>query len=278
MRRTNSLISRFALYTVTSVGVLVISGPFLWMLLSSFQKEKLLYTWPPRFIPYPLVWENYVGIFVDYPFSMYLRNSLMISSLAAFGSVISCSLVAFGFARLKFRGRNVLFLVLLSTIIMPPFIVIVPRFILFCHLGWIDTFYPLIVPHFTAITAFNVFLVRQFFMGIPLELDEAARIDGCTTFGIYQRIILPVSKPVLAVVFMFEFINRWNDFLTPLIYLNSESKFTVTLGLNFLRGEMGFHWSSIMAASVITLLPCLIMFFSAQRFFIEGFLTTGIKA
>jgi len=161
---------------------------------------------------------------------------------------------------------------------MPPFIVIVPRFILFCHLGWIDTFYPLIVPHFTAITAFNVFLVRQFFMGIPLELDEAARIDGCTTFGIYQRIILPVSKPVLAVVFMFEFINRWNDFLTPLIYLNSESKFTVTLGLNFLRGEMGFHWSSIMAASVITLLPCLIMFFSAQRFFIEGFLTTGIKA
>jgi ABC-type glycerol-3-phosphate transport system permease component len=193
------------------------------------------------------------------------------------GQIISASLVAFGFARLRFPGRESLFLVLLSTIMIPYQVTLIPTFILFRQLGWLDTYAPLTIPYWLGGGAFYIFLLRQFYLRLPLDLDDAARIDGASTLGIYWHVILPQSKPALGVVAVFSFMSHWNDFFNPLIYLNTTEKYTLALGINLFRGYQVTQWNLLMAASVMVSLPCIILYAVAQRYFIQGIVFTGLK-
>jgi ABC-type glycerol-3-phosphate transport system permease component len=202
---------------------------------------------------------------------------VIITAATILGDVLTAALVAYGFARFRFPGRGALFVLVLSTIMLPVQVTIIPRFILFKQLRWIDTFIPIILPAFLGGSAFYIFLLRQFFLTIPRELDDAAKIDGLGTLGIFSRIMLPLSKPSLAIIAIFSFLYNWNDFFSPLIFLNSESKYTLALGLNFLKGHFFSTVSLLMAAAVLAMIPCLVLFFVAQKYFIQGVVFTGVK-
>lgn len=211
-------------------------------------------------------------------FAPALANTVVITTLTVVGQIISCSLVGFGFARFKFRGRSVMFMIMLSTMMLPGQVTMIPVFVLFRHLGWIDTFWPLIVPAWLG-SPFFVFMFRQFFAQIPEELIEAARLDGCSNFRIYWQMMLPLSAPVIAIVAIYTFLGSWNDFLGPLIYLNSPEKRTLSLALNAFRGQYGVSDAHLlMAASVVCMLPCVILFFAAQKYFVESVAGTGSKS
>ncbi|NTV52274.1 MAG: carbohydrate ABC transporter permease [Candidatus Firestonebacteria bacterium] len=255
--------------------------PFLWMISTSLKIPTEVFSMPPQWIPWPPQWINYVSAWapkgLPETFNTYLKNTLIITFFNTLGAIVSSSFVAFGFARLKFKGRDFMFILLLGTMMIPVQVTMIPQFILFRSLGWIDTFLPLIVPNFFAISAFNVFLLRQFFMTLPPELDEAALIDGCNYFDIYWRIIMPLSWPVVATIAVFSFVYNWNDFLNPLIYLNSSSNFTLALGLQTFTTVYGSSYHLMMAASMLMLLPIIVVFFIGQKYFIEGIATTGLK-
>jgi len=266
------------LYIVVAFGAFVLITPFLWMLSTALKTNMQTFASPPRWIPSPVQWKNFIKAWTEYaPFNLFLINTSIITAFSLVGTVLSASIVAFSFARLEWPGRDVLFMILLSTMMIPFYVTMIPVFILFKQLGWINTFKPLIIPHWFGGGAFNIFLLKQFFMTIPRELDDAARVDGCSTFGIYWRIILPLSKPGLAAVAIFTFIWRWNDFIQPLIYLNDYNKFTLSLGLLMFQTEFEVYWNSLMATSVLVMSPCLLIFFFAQRHFIRGIALTGIK-
>ena len=268
---------RTTIYLVVGVGAVIFTIPFLWMISTSLKEETKIFVFPPQFVPDPILWQNYAEALLSQPFGRYTLNTLIVALFGTVGNLASCSLVAYGFARLKFAGRDFLFLVVLSSLMVPFYVVMIPRFILFRYLGWIDTFLPLIVPYFFAANPIYIFLLRQYFRTISRELDEAARIDGCSTWGIFGRIILPMSKPALAVVAIMIFVNRWNWFLEPLIYLHRQEDYVLSLGLAFFRGEHGALWHLLMAASTVTMLPCLLLFFFFQRYFIQGIVITGVK-
>jgi multiple sugar transport system permease protein len=204
-------------------------------------------------------------------------NTLIITILGILGVLLSSTFVAYGFARFRFPGRDLMFLIMVSTMMIPVQVTMIPTFILFKWMGWIDTFAPLIVPTFFGGGAFNIFLMRQFFMTIPYELDDAAKIDGCNYFQIFWIILVPLVKPALATTAIFGFVYNWNDFLNPLIYLNSTSNYTLALGLQTFTTMYGTDYNLMMAASTIVLLPILLIFFFGQRFFIEGVATSGLK-
>ncbi len=228
----------------------------------------------PQWSNYPKAWAPKA---LDETFTKYLMNTVIITASAIFGVLLSCSFVAYGFARFKFPGRDQYFLLMISTMMIPAQVTMIPTFVLFKYLGWIDTFAPLIVPCFFGGGAFNIFLMRQFFMTIPTELDDAAKIDGCNYFQIFWMILLPLVKPAMASIAIFGFVYNWNDFLNPLIYLNSTSNYTLALGLQTFTTMYGTAYDLMMAASTIVLLPILLAFFFGQRFFIEGVATTGLK-
>ena len=251
--------------------------PLAWTISTSLKDVSQIYLFPPTWIPEPIRWQNYRDAVTAIPFVRYFLNTLLITVLSIVGKVFSVTLVAFAFSRLQWWGRDTLFLVMLSTLMLPPHITLIPQFILFKQLGWIDTFLPLIVPDFFG-GPFLTFLVRQFFMSIPFDLDDAARIDGCSSFGVYWRIIMPLSIPAIIAVIILVFNNSWNDFLHPLIYLQSSEKFTLALGLRLFQGEASTSWHLLMAASMLTMLPVLLLFFVAQRYFIQGVVFTGVKA
>lgn len=256
---------------------LVFLLPFLWTLSSSLKPPGAGFKFPPEFIPKTFVWGNYPRVFVMIPFLTFFKNSLLVSGLALLGEILSASLVAYSFARLRFPGRDALFLVVLATMMIPYPVTMVPTFILFKVLGVVNTYLPLILPPWFG-PAFSIFLLRQFFLTINTELDEAAKVDGASEFMIYRRIIMPLSKPVLAAVAIFGFVAYWNDFLNPLIYLSESNMYTLALGVNFLRSFRGGGELAIqMAASVMFVAPCIILFLIAQRFVVEGIVTTGIK-
>ncbi len=272
------IVSKMILYIVIVFGGFILISPFLWMLSTALKTNTQTFAFPPRWIPSPIQWQNFIEAWTKYaPFNLFLKNTFIITVFSLIGTVLSASIVAFSFARLEWPGRNVLFMILLSTMMIPFYVTMVPIFIFFGKLGWINTFKPLIIPYWFGGSAFNIFLLRQFFMTIPRELDDAARIDGCSTFGIYWRIMLPLSKPGLTTVVIFTFIWRWNDFIQPLIYLNDYSKFTLSLGLLIFRTEFVVYWNFLMAASILVMLPCLFVFFFAQKYFIRGIALTGIK-
>ncbi len=221
-------------------------------------------------------WENYPGALTTLPFSRYTLNTLLIVGTTTVGVLISTTLVAYGFSRFRARWLNVLFLILLSTIMLPYQVTLIPQFVFFQKLGWYDTYLPLIVPAFFA-NAWNVFLLRQFFMSVPLEMDEAARIDGANALQVLLYVLIPQSWPALATIAIFHFLWTWNDFFWPLIYIQSQEKWTLALGLESFDALYSQQIAHMMAAATVTMLPCLIIFFIAQRLFIQGIVVTGIK-
>ena len=269
-------VARVAIHLILYTGMVAVLFPFFWMLSTSLKPRHQVFVYPIRWIPNPPRWENYVEALTIRPFGAFFLNSAIIAISATLGTLISSSLVAFAFARLRWPERDWLFLVVLATMMMPFHVRLVPNFVLFRYLGWINTFKPLILPFFTGVS-FHIFLLRQFFMTIPLEMDDAAKIDGCSLFGIYSRILLPLSKPALGMVAVFSFQGRWRDFMSPLIYVNTMDKYTVAMGLNLFRGEFGTDWHWLMAVSLAAMLPVLVLFFFAQRHFIQGVVFTGLK-
>jgi multiple sugar transport system permease protein len=275
-RNVRTAISNAVAYLLlTGLGILF-ALPFVWMVSASLKMEADVWVYPPIWIPNPVVGENYPIALGLMKFPLLLYNTVLITGLSVFGTILSCTWVVYGFARFRFPGRDALFVLLLATMMLPAQVIMIPLFILFRELNWLNTFLPLIVPAFFG-NAFFIFLLRQFFMTIPTELDDAAKIDGCSYIGIWWRILLPLTKPALATVAIFAFIGNWNDFLFPLIYLNDESKFTLTLGLATFRGVYSTQWAYLMAASVVVLLPCLIVFFLAQKQFVEGITFAGLQ-
>jgi len=251
--------------------------PFAWMLGSSFKPIGSGIRFPPQFIPNPIVLTNYPYVFKTIPFFRYFLNSTIVVVGVLVGEVLSASVVGFSFARLRFPGRNFLFILLLATMMIPYPVTMVPTFIVFRLIRWVDTYLPLIVPAFAA-PAFAVFLMRQFFMTINRELDDAAKVDGCNELLTLFRILMPLSMPALTTIAIFSFTANWNDFLGPLIYLSSSTKYTLALGINYLRSfRGGGDLAPQMAASVMFVTPCVILFFVAQKYFVQGIVTTGLK-
>lgn len=278
MRPLSSLIlSNIVRYALLIIGGVICFVPLGWMLSTSLKMPGTEFIFPPNLIPRPVVWSNYIDAVTrpGHPFFLYTRNSVVITFLATLGTVLTSSFVAFGFARIRFRGRDFWFIVLLSTLMLPDVVRLIPSFILFKLLGWIDTLLPLIVPFWFGVNAFYVFLIRQYFRTIPLELDEAALMDGAAYVRIYWQVILPISGPVLGAVTIFSVLSHWNDFLGPLIYTNSVDLRTLALGLRFFMSRTGTDWNQLMAASILMLAPILVLFFSMQRYFIRGIHMTG---
>lgn len=277
MNPTRSSVPWFSRVVLILLGVLFLL-PFFWMVSTSLKPLNETMKLPPQWLPSSPQWNNYPDAMQAMgPFWLYARNSLLLAFLNVVGTVFSSAFVAYGFARLDWRGRDGCFFVLLATMMIPFPVVMVPIYGLFRALGWIGTFQPLWVPAFLA-GAFNVFLLRQFFLSIPRDLSEAARIDGCSEFRIFWQIILPLAKPALLTVALFQFMATWNDFLGPLIFLAREDQYTLALGLQALQGTIsGTPWHHLMAASTLVLLPVLVLFFFTQRTFIRGIATTGLK-
>jgi multiple sugar transport system permease protein len=275
--KASKSIYKLFIYVLLIAMSIVFLFPFFWMLSTSLKASELIFQFPPQWIPDPIRWQNYIDAFYFAPFLRYFLNSTLITGLAMIGEVLSAAVVAYGFARLQFWGKNVLFIIVLSTMMLPGEVTMIPVFMMFSEIGWVDTYLPLIVPSYFGGPAFFIFMLRQFFLTIPTELEEAARIDGCNTFQIFYKIMLPLSKPALAVVAIFSFHGKWNDFLGPLIYLNTMEKYTVQLGLAMFQGMFKTEWALLMAASIMVLLPVLFIFFFFQKYFIEGMKLTGIK-
>jgi ABC-type glycerol-3-phosphate transport system permease component len=280
-RSTRAIGLKTASYVVASVLGLLFLGPFLFALSGSLMTPAELYVVPPRWIPSRLIWENYAEIWSLVPFTLYIRNTLTITLLAMAGQLASASLVAYGFARFRFTGRNIIFILLLGTMAVPSEVTTIPQFLLFKSLGWTNTFLPLIVPSYLGGGAFSVFLLRQFFLTLPRDLDDAATIDGAGTLRILLQLLLPLSKPALATVAILSFVYHWNDFFTPLIYLDSRELYTVSLGLNYFKAEPTQGGPPmahlLMGASIIVTIPVIMVFFSLQRYFVQGIVMSGIK-
>jgi multiple sugar transport system permease protein len=268
---------RLFIWVVLVLGAIVMLLPFVWLVSSSLKEENQIFQFPPIWIPNPVRWQNYTEALTYKPFNLYFLNTMIIVTLNMIAIVGSASLCAYGFARIKFPGRDFWFAIVLATMMVPYFVLMIPQFIIFSRLGWIDTFLPLTVPFFFGGGAFNIFLLRQFFRTLPNELSDAARIDGCTELGIYWRIIMPLAKPALATVAIFTFLFSWNDFIGPLLYLSSPENFTVAIGLATFRSVMRTRWDLLMAASTAMILPVVLLFFFAQRYFIQGIVMSGIK-
>ena len=263
-----------AIYLVLLLGAMLIFFPFAWTISTSLKTEQQTLEYPPTWAPDPVQWENYPDALTARPFGRYYVNTAIITVLSVVGQVVSSAVVAYGFARFRFPGRGIMFLVVLSTLMIPFHMLIIPRFILFKYLGWLDTFAPLIIPNFFG-GAFSVFLLRQYFLTIPLDLDEAAKMDGANAFQIFAQIILPLARPALGAVAVFEFVSTWNDFLGPLIYLSSDRNYTVSIGLAAFRNDYFTAWHLFMAASAVAMLAPLVVFFLAQKYFISGVALTG---
>ena len=273
-----NLPARILIYCVLGLAAIAFIAPFAWMVSTSLKPLNETMSLPARWIPSRIQWENYPDAIREmHYFWRYAGNSLLLCLLSVIGAVTSSALAAYGFSRIEWKGRDTVFLILLATMMIPFPIIMVPIYGLFKSLGWIGTFQPLWVPTFFA-GAFNVFLLRQFFLALPKDISEAARIDGCSEFGIFVRIILPLCKPALLVVALFQFLYTWNDFLGPLIYLTEQKDFTLALGLQSFQSQNGgTSWHHLMAASTLVVLPVIVLFFFTQKSFIEGIATSGGK-
>ena len=267
----------------TSALILVVGSafmliPFGWMVSTSVKEEVEVFKIPIQWIPTTLRWQNYPEAVTFLPYGRFFLNSTIISALVVAGSVASTAVVAYAFARLRAPGRGFWFILLLSTMMLPGEVTLVPTYLIFRAFRWLDTYQPLWVPYWFGGTPFFVFLLRQFFMTLPTELDDAARIDGANNVQIFYKILMPLSKPALATIAIFAFFGSWNAFQAPLIYLNTMEKYTVPLGLRFyLSTFANSHWNYLMAASLIAIVPPLILFFLAQRYFVKGAVLSGIK-
>lgn len=268
-------VSTGLIYIILSAGALLMLFPFLWTVSTSLKPPGSALSWPPQIWPDTFQWQNYVRVWTIVPFLTYAKNTMLITVFAVLGSVFSSTLVGYAFARLRFPGREVLFILCISTMMLPFVVMMIPLYILFRNLGWIDTLLPLIVPEWFGVAVY-IFFSRQFLRGLPMEYDEAARIDGASSWWIWARIILPMSKPLLATIAILAFRNHWNDFMAPLIFLQSDENLTLALGLVKFRGYYSTEWSLMMAGATIMTIPVVAIFFFFQKYFMQGLSLSGL--
>jgi multiple sugar transport system permease protein len=272
--------SRILLYVALAAGAVPTLLPFVWLVRSALMQDDQMFIAPPRWIPDPFKWSNFTEALTAQPFGRYFLNTVVIAVISVLGTVLTCSIAAFSFSRLRWRGRNVVFAVLLSSVMLPYAVTLIPTFVMWQELGALNTIAPLTVPSWFAGAGggvLNVFLLRQFFLTIPFELDEAAYIDGASPWRVFWMVVMPLSKPAIVVVTIFTFIGTWNDFLGPLLYLNDEEKYTLSIGLASFQSIYITQWGYLMAASAAVIAPIIALFFFLQRYFIEGVTLTGIK-
>lgn len=269
------------LYLIAVILGVVFMFPFFWTIMSSLKSVQEISRFPPVWIPEVLQWDNYAKTVTIVPFLLWTYNSFFVVILSTMGTVLSASLVAYSFARFRYRGRDFIFMLTLGTLMIPAQVTLIPQFILFHKLGWINTLYPLWLPAWFGGGAFAIFLLRQFILSLPKDLDEAALIDGASYFRIFWQILLPLCKAVVATIAVISFIGSWNDFVNPLIYLQLPEKFTLAVGLNYFKNqpEMGGEPTQhlLMAASVMVIMPVILLFFATQRYFVQGIVLSGIK-
>lgn len=275
-RRSQRLWNAMIILILLAGGVIMLT-PFVWLVVSSLKPLEKVFIFPPEWIPDPVQWQNYPDALLYKPFGLYFLNTLRIVVLNLIAILLSASFCGYGFARIRFPGRDFWFGLVLATLMVPYFVLMVPQFIIFSRLGWVDTFYPLTVPFFFGGGAFNIFLFRQFFRSLPEELADAGRIDGCNEFRIYWQIMAPLCKPAFATVAVFTFLFAWNDYIGPLLYLRSDYNFTVAIGLASFRSIMSTQWHLLMAAATAMTLPVIMLFFFAQRYFVDGLVLSGLK-
>ncbi|EGP4919536.1 carbohydrate ABC transporter permease [Enterococcus faecium] len=269
-RQTKKILS-YVLMTV--IGIILII-PLLWMVFTSLKPMEEIVRYPPTFFPEKIVWENYLDTIAAFPFWRYARNTLFITVLVVIGNVLSNSFIAYGFAKLDFPGKKLMFALVLSTMMIPGFVTMIPQYVLFSKIGWVGTYLPLIVPSFFG-NAFNIFLMRQFYLSINNELIEAAEIDGANHLYIWSHLMLPLTKPALITIAINSFNAAWNDFLGPLLYIQDQEKYTLQIGLQVFQNQATTQWNYLMAGATLVLIPTILLFFFAQRYFIEGMDLTG---
>ncbi len=265
------------IYAVLVAITAVLIVPLVWMVSASLKGNAEILAMPPTWFPKEVQWRNYAEVFNRMPFLLYLRNTTLITAMTVIGTVLSSSLVAYSFACLRWPGRDRIFIIVIATMMLPLHVVMIPLFVIFKELHWLNTYKPLIVPAFLGGGAFYIFILRQFFLTIPRELFDAARIDGCSEWRLYWGIAMPLARPALITVAILAFMFSWNDFLGPLIYLSDQAKNTLALGLAMFVGQLQTEWGVLMAASIIIMVPVVIIFFLFQRYFIQGFTMSGMK-
>ncbi len=273
MKRDKKL--RIISHIILGLGALTMIFPFIWMISTSLKEIGEVFVFPPTFFGERLVFENYAAISDRFPFGQFFLNSLKVTTIVVIAQLITGSMAGFAFARLQFKGRDLLFLLYLATLMVPPQVTMIPNFITMTHYGLVDTHASLYLPQMA--NAFSTFLLRQFFLSIPKSLEDAAKIDGCTPFGVYWRIFLPLCKPALATLGVFVFMFVWNDFMGPLVFINSIDKMTLPLGLASMQGMYSTNWPVLMAGTVVSIAPLIILFLLAQDFFIKGVTLSGLK-
>jgi multiple sugar transport system permease protein len=278
-RRSQDASLNLLIYVALAIGGVSMLLPFAWMVSTSLKEPGNIFLLPPQWIPNPVRWRNYLDLLQEAPFHLFMLNSVKIAVLSVTGALLANSMGAFAFARVRFPGRDPLFMVLLATMMIPGTVTLIPVFIIMKTLGWVDTQYPLIVPAYFG-GAFGTFFLRQFYLTLPQDFVDSARMDGCRFFGVYWRIFLPLAKPALATLGIFSFMGSWNDLMGPLIYLNSIPKMTLPLGLAILRGgtRAPGHYTLVMAGAMVSVIPMLLLFFSAQKYFVQAVVRSGLHA
>ncbi|MFS1241972.1 carbohydrate ABC transporter permease [Enterococcus lactis] len=269
-RQSKKMLS-YVLMTIIGIILLI---PLLWMVFTSLKPMEEIVRYPPTFFPEKIVWENYLDTIAAFPFWRYARNTLFITVLVVIGNVLSNSFIAYGFAKLDFPGKKLMFALVLSTMMIPGFVTMIPQYVLFSKIGWVGTYLPLIVPSFFG-NAFNIFLMRQFYLSINNELIEADEIDGANHLYIWSHLMLPLTKPALITIAINSFNAAWNDFLGPLLYIQDQEKYTLQIGLQVFQNQATTQWNYLMAGATLVLIPTILLFFFAQRYFIEGMDLTG---
>ena len=258
------------------IGATIMVLPFLWMVSTSLKPLGEVSIFPPEWIPHTILWKNYLDIFQIYPFARFGLNSIQIAVLATTGELVTCTLSAYAFARMRFPGRNLIFVLLLATLMVPGQVTMIPTFIMFSKIGWVNTYLPLIVPAWLG-PAFGTFLMRQFFLTLPRDYNDAASIDGAGQFRIMAMIYVPLAKPAIATLALFAFLRYWNEFLLPVIYLNDENLMTLPVGLSFFTQQYNTLYQYLMAGSVVSIIPILLLFVFLQKYFVRGFVMSGLK-
>lgn len=275
-RLVQDRIKRTIAYTIVMIMAVAYIFPLYWLVVTALKTDVEIFQQPPPIFPPDPQWQNFGASTTYIPFWRYMWNTIAISGLTVLGTVLSCTFIAYGFARIQWPGRNILFLIYLSTIMLPSQVTLIPLYLIFRDLGWVGTFLPLVVPHFFG-SALYVFLLRQFLLTIPQELSDAARIDGASELGILWHVMIPLMRPALAVVALFTFVQTYRDFLGPLIYLQNQQDWTISLGLKLFQNMYGAQWQLMMAASTLAMLPTIVLFFFTQKTFVRGIALTGLK-
>ncbi len=275
-RLVQERIKKTIAYTIVIIMAVAYIFPLYWLIVTALKTDVEIFQQPPPIIPPNPQWQNFGASTTYIPFWRYMWNTIAISGLTVLGTVLSCTFIAYGFARLRWPGRNIIFLIYLSTIMLPSQVTLIPLYLIFRDLGWVGTFLPLVVPHFFG-SALYVFLLRQFLLTIPQELSDAARIDGASELGILWHVMIPLMRPALAVVALFTFVQTYRDFLGPLIYLTNQQDWTISLGLKLFQNMYGAQWQLMMAASTLAMLPTIVLFFFTQKTFVRGIALTGLK-